>query len=64
MKSRLTLKRSGRLWILSCKAGKVEVLFTGRNLTEVLHQCGLAKLKAAWNNRELLLTIEHWALAL
>lgn len=23
-----------------------------------------AKLKAAWNNRELLLTIEYWALAL
>ena len=41
LKTKLTLKRSGRMWILSCKAGNVEVLFTGRNLTEVLQQCGL-----------------------
>ena len=41
LKTKLTLKRSGRMWILSCKAGKVEVLFTGSNLTEVLQQCGI-----------------------
>ena len=41
LKTTLTLKRSGRLWILSCKAGNVEVLFIGSTLNEVLKQCGL-----------------------
>lgn len=41
LKTKLTLKRSGRLWILSCKAGKVEVLFTGSTLNDVLQQWGL-----------------------